>query len=212
VGSREVERLGPVASRCQRREVTDREPAAQRLELRELPPPADGSIGVVCSRSFGRQRCDGIARGVVQTRPLFLDPPLKRRSAWQIEPGEKWPTDECGGHRAVAAAERGAEVDHIGRDGGRLEAQRKVRSDDVAPDLVAQRVQRLTKRVASTLIVDVRPEQPRQSLARNVAVSLGGEHRQEGEPLRAEPGWDSLVDGFERESAKRHEVEHLVLP
>jgi len=62
--------------------------------------------------------------------------------------------------------------------------------------------------MAGTLLVGFGPEQPSQSLSGDAAVSLGREHRQNGESLGTEPGRDSLVDGFERESAERHEVQH----
>ena len=144
----------------------------------------------------------------MEAHAFFLRPSLEGRGRWHVEALQERTAYEPGRRRTITSRERRSKRRDVGRDRRSVEAEQEVGADDLVADLVPERVQRLAKRVASALFVSIGPEQPCQSLAGNAAVPLGGEHCQDGEPLCAEPWCDSLVDGFERESAERHEVQH----
>src|SRR6476469_8365813 len=83
-----------------------------------------------------------------------------------------------------------------------------VRPNDLAVEIIAERVPRLPQRMIGMLIVRLGPKQPGEALTRYAAIAGCPKHSEQGEPRGAESRRGGSVVGFEAEPTEGDEAQH----
>ncbi len=201
VGTRQLERAGPVASRGGGLHTSDGHPGIERVELcQALPPVGRGAQLAPAGRGLC-QRLERRAESPGTVAPLRFRPPLELRRPIDEKPVEKRTLVGGDGRGGIAPVERVRELGDVGADESRIEPQLgDTQEDRLGAEGPPEGVHELGEPMRRALAVRLGPEighelvtagtrrtgagQQRQKRQR---LALGG-HRADGAAIRLECG------------------------